>query len=89
MAQTTEGSPQDASDLARLWNDALTDFKGKTSLDLTKFQFKSMQEAIDSTKSQAIDFGMFRHDKSKVDAVRTAFGNNLRGTGVKNISKLF
>lgn len=80
VVQPPDGPLEDSSDLAALWNDALRDFKGKTSLDLAKFQFKSMQEAIDSTKSQAIDFGMFRHDNGKVDAVRSAFGNSLKST---------
>jgi tetratricopeptide (TPR) repeat protein len=76
--QQLHDSPEDASDLAQMWNEALEDFKGKTKLDLTKFQFNSMEEAIASTKQQQDGFATFRHDKGKVDAVRSAFGNNLR-----------
>ena len=36
-----------------------------------------MEEAIASTQEQQKAFSNFRHDKSKVDAVRSAFGNNL------------
>jgi hypothetical protein len=72
--QPPEGPLEDSSDLAALWNEALEDFKGKTKLDLTKFQFRSMQEAIDSTKEQSVSFGLYRHDKGKLDTVRSAFG---------------
>lgn len=82
VIQPPDGPLEDASDLAALWNDALLDFKDKTKLDLSKFQFKSMQEAIESTKSQSISFSAFRHDQGKVDKVRSAFGNNLKGKGI-------
>jgi hypothetical protein len=51
---------EDASDLAQMWNEALEDFKGKTKLDLTKFQFQSMEEAMASTKDQQSAFAQFR-----------------------------
>lgn len=76
--QPPDGPLEDSSDLAELWNEALDDFKTKTKLDLTKFHYKSMEEAIASTKQQEEQFSAFRHDKGKVDAVRTAFGNNLK-----------
>ncbi|KAM0715393.1 hypothetical protein Q7P37_008891 [Cladosporium fusiforme] len=78
VIQPPDGPPEDTSDLAALWNEALLQFKSRTGRDLGAFQFKSMQEAIDATKSQADSFGAFRHDQGKVDKVRTAFGNNLK-----------
>lgn len=78
VIQPPDGPLEDASDLAASWNEALLSFKSKTGRDLGAFQFKSMQEAIDSTRSQEDSFGAFRLDKGKVDNVRTAFGNNLQ-----------
>lgn len=79
VIQPPDGPLEDTSDLAALWNEALLSFKSNTGRDLGAFQFKTMQEAIDSTRAQADSFGTFRHDKGKVDKVRTAFGNNLQG----------
>lgn len=80
--QPPDGPLEDTSDLAALWDEALLNFKTKTGRDLAAFQFKNMQEAIDATKAQADSFSSFRHDKGKVDKVRTAFGNNLKGIRV-------
>ncbi|CAK4017686.1 glyoxalase bleomycin resistance dioxygenase [Lecanosticta acicola] len=70
-------SSEDASDLARLWEEAIADFKGSTKLDLTQWHFKSMDEAMDSAKQQSQNFSGWRHDRTKVDHVRSLLGNNL------------
>ena len=68
---------EDASDLASLWEEAIADFKGSTKLDLTQWHFHSMDEAMDSAKQQSEKFSAWRHDKGKVDHVRSLLGNNL------------
>jgi hypothetical protein len=68
---------EDSSDLAALWQEALADFKGSTKLDLTQWHFTSMQNAIDSTQQQKVKFDDWRHDKGKIDHVRSLLGNNL------------
>ncbi|KAF2230805.1 hypothetical protein EV356DRAFT_519320 [Viridothelium virens] len=73
----TQPPEEDASDLANLWEEAIADFKGSTKLDLTQWHFKSMDEAMDSAKQQSEKFSAWRHDKGKVDHVRSLLGNNL------------
>lgn len=66
------------SDIASLWNEAVADFKDSThGIDLSKWQFKSMDEAMANARQEANKFDNFRHDKGKVDKVRTAFGKNI------------
>jgi len=45
--QPPDGPLEDSSDLANLWNQAIAEFKEKTGKDLKRFQFRSMQEALD------------------------------------------
>lgn len=75
--QPPDGPIEESSDLAELWASALQDFQGNTKIDLTKYQFRNMNEAIESTQNQQVSFGAFRHDGGKVDAVRSLLGNNL------------
>jgi hypothetical protein len=73
-----DGPGEDRSDLGELWHQALVDFKANTQMDLTQFEFKSMEDAIKSTQTQQISFSKFRHNsQSKVDDVRSALSRNL------------
>jgi hypothetical protein len=73
-----DGSLEDRSDLGELWHQALADFKGNTQWDITQFEFKNMEDAIQSTQAQQISFGIIRHNpQSKIDEVRSAFSRNL------------
>ncbi|KAI9661209.1 MAG: hypothetical protein M1821_009536 [Bathelium mastoideum] len=73
----TQPPEEDASDLANLWEEAIADFKGSTKLDLTQQHFKSMDDAMNNAKQQSEKFSAWRHDKGKVDYVRSLLGNNL------------
>jgi fungal STAND N-terminal Goodbye domain len=77
MVTVPSGPTNGPSDLATLWDQALAEFKDRTKMDLSKFHFNSMEEAIQSTHAQQQSFNTFRHDKGKVDAVRSALGRNL------------
>jgi hypothetical protein len=67
----------ESTDLAHLWQEALADFKGSTKIDLTQWQFTSMRDAMNGAQQQKVKFDDWRHDKGKIDYVRSLLGNNL------------
>ncbi|KAF2813896.1 uncharacterized protein BDZ99DRAFT_516530 [Mytilinidion resinicola] len=70
---------KEESDLAAIWSAAVREYEKRTgkSMDPRFVIFKSMDEVMKGTEKESQSFGGFRHDGSKVDKVRAAFGNNL------------
>ncbi|KAF2500664.1 hypothetical protein BU16DRAFT_557121 [Lophium mytilinum] len=70
---------KEESDLAAIWSVAVREYEKRTgkSMDPKFVKFKNMDEVMKGTEKESQSFGGFRHDGSKVDKVRAAFGNNL------------
>ncbi|KAH7128114.1 hypothetical protein B0J11DRAFT_504607 [Dendryphion nanum] len=71
--------PASESDLGSLWKRAIIDYKSKTGYDLSHMKAASMDGIMQSAQDNLKTFQGKLHDKSKIDKVRTAFGNNLGG----------
>ncbi|EEU37966.1 uncharacterized protein NECHADRAFT_84310 [Fusarium vanettenii 77-13-4] len=66
----------DNRDVADLWKEALKSYKGVVGFDLQR-KFDNVQGMLDFGTDQMNNFHKFRHDKGKVDRLRTLFASNL------------
>ncbi|KAM6506585.1 hypothetical protein FSOLCH5_013559 [Fusarium solani] len=66
----------DNRDVADLWKEALKSYKGIVGFDLQR-KFDNVQGMLDFGTDQMNNFHKFRHDKGKVDRLRTLFASNL------------
>ncbi|KAJ3481097.1 hypothetical protein NLG97_g7910 [Lecanicillium saksenae] len=66
----------DARDIADLWREALQNFEGIAGFDLER-KFDNVQDMVAFANTQIDSFHTFRHDKKKVDRLRTIFKSNL------------
>ncbi|KAM5349900.1 hypothetical protein ACJ41O_006405 [Fusarium nematophilum] len=66
----------DDRDVADLWKEALKSYKGIVGFDLQR-KFDNVQGMLDYGTDQMNNFHKFRHDKGKVDRLRTLFAANL------------
>ncbi|KAM0466401.1 hypothetical protein ACHAP7_012284 [Fusarium lateritium] len=66
----------DDRDVADLWNEALKIYQSIVGFDLNR-KFDNAQSMLDFGTDQMINFHKFRHDKGKVDRLRTLFSANL------------
>lgn len=67
---------KDTRDVADLWTECLRKYKGIVGEDLT-LRFTSVQAMIDFGSTEMDNFHQFRHNKKKVDKLRTLFKENL------------
>lgn len=78
MATNLEQKPEDdTSDLAALWNNAVSTFKDRTGKDLQFPPYRNIGDAVKGADIRAEKFKEFRHDKGKSDKVRSVFSENL------------
>ncbi|KAA8642623.1 hypothetical protein EYZ11_009034 [Aspergillus tanneri] len=77
MATQTGNDAGQVSDLAQLWQSAVDDYEMRTKKSLRLAQLGNIDQIMKSTEGLSSEFKEFRHDRSKVDKVRTAFKNNL------------
>lgn len=76
MATTTALS-NESTDIADLWGDALSDYYKTTGQDLkTLPRFTSVSDIMDDAQLKNDLFDAFRHDKGKVDKLRSAVSRN-------------
>ncbi|KAM0199639.1 hypothetical protein ACHAQI_012013 [Fusarium lateritium] len=66
----------DDRDVADLWNEALKIYQSIVGFDLAR-KFDNAQSMLDFGTDQMNNFHKFRHDKGKVDRLRTLFSANL------------
>lgn len=66
----------DKRDVSDLWKDALKQYKGIVGFELER-KFDNVQGMIDFGGDQMMNFHKFRHDKGKVDKLRSLFAANL------------
>ncbi|KAH6991857.1 hypothetical protein EDB82DRAFT_459229 [Fusarium venenatum] len=66
----------DDRDVADLWKDAIKSYQSIVGFDLQR-KFDNVQSMLDFGTDQMNNFHKFRHDKSKVDRLRTLFSANL------------
>ncbi|KAH8660269.1 hypothetical protein BX600DRAFT_499475 [Xylariales sp. PMI_506] len=78
--QPTEKLPQklqnDTRDVADLWKDALKSYKGIVGFDL-EHQYQNVGAMVAAGTEEMNNFHKFRHDKKKVDKLRSFFSANL------------
>ncbi|PLB51560.1 hypothetical protein P170DRAFT_471495 [Aspergillus steynii IBT 23096] len=65
------------SDLAQLWQQAVEDYEKRTKRSLRLAKSHDINDIMQSTEGLSLEFKEFRHDRSKVEKVRTAFKNNM------------
>jgi hypothetical protein len=66
----------DDRDVADLWKEALKSYQSIVGFDLDR-KFDNAQSMLDFGTDQMNNFHKFRHDKGKVDRLRTLFSANL------------
>ncbi|KAH6609879.1 hypothetical protein Trco_003225 [Trichoderma cornu-damae] len=74
MAIGTENEAEQTVDLAHLWRSAVEDYEKRTKKSLRLEQISNIDLVMKRTET---GFKEFRHDRSKVDKVRTVFRNNM------------
>ena len=68
----------EATDLAQLWREALTQYYINTEQDLTTLpRFTSMQAVMNDEKLQKDAFNKYRHPETQVNKLRTVLGRNV------------
>lgn len=75
-AQLEAKLKSDTRDVSDLWKDALKAYKGIVGFDLER-KFDSVDSLIAFSTDQMNNFHSFRHDKKKVDKLRTLFADNI------------
>lgn len=71
-----EALDADTRDVADIWSDAIKSYKGIVGVELLP-KFTSVQVMIDFGTEQMQNFHKFRHDKNKVDKLRSLFAANM------------
>lgn len=74
---TTPNGQNEASDLAKLWSEAIRNYEKKTNQPLRLDAMNNLDEVMKGTEKEIKGFDKFRHDKGKTDKVRSAFKDNL------------
>lgn len=74
---TTANGQNQASELSKLWSEAIQTYEKKTKKTLRLDQMSNLDEVIKGTERETNGFSKFRHDKGKTDKVRSAFKDNL------------
>jgi len=76
VGRLKEELANDTRDVSDIWNDAIKNYKGIVGLDL-KPTFKSVDDMISTGTAEMDSFHRFRHNKKKVDKLRSLFAQNL------------
>ncbi|KAJ0132542.1 Uncharacterized protein HZ326_24373, partial [Fusarium oxysporum f. sp. albedinis] len=76
LAELEKQLKNDNRDVADLWKEALKSYKSIVGFDLQR-KFDNVQGMLDFGTDQMNNFHKFRHDKGKVDRLRTLFASNL------------
>ncbi|KAI1626267.1 hypothetical protein EDD37DRAFT_607841 [Exophiala viscosa] len=76
VVRMKEELAQDTRDISDIWNDAIKNYKGIVGLDL-KPTFKSVDDMMTTGTAEMESLHRFRHNKKKVDKLRSLFAQNL------------
>lgn len=75
--ETMAAKESSATDLGRLWKQAISDYNARTGEDLSSMEAQSMEGAMKSLDEGMRKFKGFRDDGSKMSKFRSAMGNSL------------
>lgn len=76
-SKTTTALPSDGTDIGLLWTKAVEDYMKKTGRKMDYMKARGISDVMSMTEGSLKSFKGFRHDDSKTDRVRSAFGNHL------------
>jgi hypothetical protein len=75
--ETMTAKQSSATDLGRLWTQAISDYNARTGEDLSSMSAQSIEGAMNSLDESMHRFKGFRDDGSKMSKFRSAIGNSL------------